>query len=170
MIKLKQIVEGFEDTYKHTHGWKTEEIDHEDEETGSIYKKEILSPVQLIHFKTDEGVPYLWYARQDRHEPTAWEIAFGVNKGMEREKFQLDIGLTRTGHAMKIFSTVIDITNEFIEYDQDNYEIMSLIIKSKGDNRTKFYLNRIVPLIDHFKLRDNYKDGDETTIVMTRYD
>lgn len=156
--------------YNYRHTFKTELVDHEDEETGETYKKDVLSPVQLIRFTTDAGIPYLWYAKQSRYDGTVWNIAFGVDKGMDdREYHQLDIGMTGTGNAARIFATVIDIINSFIQWDDDYNEVQRLIFTSKGAKRTKFYLNQIVPRIENFKI-ENSRDigGDETEIMMVR--
>lgn len=170
MIKMKQLVESFDNPYKYT-GFKTELIDYEDEETGETYKKDVLSPVQIVKFTSDNGVPYIWYARQNVHNDKAWEIAFGVNKGEnERGAYQLDIGITGGGNVMRIFSTVIDIINSFIEFDGDNYEIMWLTMSSKGDKRTRIYTDIILPRIEKLKIDHISKSGDTTDITMIRVD
>ena len=170
MIKLKPLIESFDNSYKFKHTFNTELIDYDDEETGDIYKKEIFSPVQMVFFRTDEGVSYLWYARQDRHDDTAWSIAFGIDNGKdERGIHKLDIGLTKTGNALRIFSTVIDITNAFIEQDE-NTEVLHLIINSEGDKRTNLYIKHLLNRIDKFKIKEVYKDGNESTIIMDRYE
>jgi hypothetical protein len=168
MIKLRQLLESLDTPYKHSHGFETEQIDFEDEETGQIYKKDVLKPVQIIKFKTDEGIPYIWYARQNRYDDTTWEIAFGVETGKDEMGYKLDIELTGTGNAARIFATVINIINSFVEFDEDNFEIQRLTFSSKGEKRTKFYLNRLVPRIENFKLLDVQTNGDETEVVLTR--
>jgi len=171
MIKLKTLLtEALDYPYKYSRSFRTEQIDYEDPETGETYKKDVLSPVQIVKFKTDEGIPYLWYAKQNRYDDTIWEIAFGVNKGMDdREHYQLDIGVTGTGNALRIFATVIDIINSFVEFNEDNYEIQRLMFTAKGNNRSALYVKRIVPRIEKFKVesvRDN--GGGETEIMLTR--
>jgi hypothetical protein len=170
MIKLKSLLESLDSPYKYKHRFSTELVDHEDEETGETYKKTVLYPVQMIHFSTERGVPYLWYARQNRYDPETWEVAFGVDKGKdERGTHSLDIGVTGTGDAARIFATVIDITNSFIEFDEDGYEVQRLMFSSKGSNRTKLYL-RLLTKIDKFKLDSVHTSGDETIITLNRND
>jgi hypothetical protein len=167
----EKLMESLDSPYKYSCRFQTELIDYDDEETGETYKKDILQPVQIISFKTDADIPYIWYARQNRYDDTMWEIAFGVSQGQdERGTHKLDIGLTGTGGASRIFATVIDITNSFIEYDNDNYEIQSLEIKSVGDKRTNVYLKLLLPRIEKFKVDYTNKSGDETTIILKRYD
>ena len=170
MITFKQLLEGLADTqgYKFKHSFKTEEIEVEDEDYNEVLK-DILSPVQIIRFTTDKGIPYIWYAKQDRHSDTHWHIAFGVDKGEKdlRGNMQLDITKTGTGDAMKVFATVIEITNSFVEFD-DNYEITHLMFESEGENRTDLYLKRLVPLIDNFKLNHVSKSGTTATVELQR--
>ena len=170
MILLKKLLsESLDTPYKYSHSFKTELIDEEDEETGEIYKKEVLSPVQIVKFKTEDGIPYLWYARQARYNDTAWNMAFGVETGIGyKGEHQLDIGITKTGHAARVFSTVIDIINSFINFDDAGHEIRFLIFTAKEKNRSKFYINRVVPRIENFKIDYIKNDPDETEITLVR--
>jgi hypothetical protein len=172
MIKLKELLtEALDYPYKYSRSFKTELIDYEDPETGETYKKDVLKPVQLVKFKTDEGVPYLWYARQNRYDGTIWEIAFGIEKviNYDDDHYQIDIGVTGTGNALRIFATVVDIINSFVEFDEDNYEIQRLLFTAKGDKRSDLYINRLVPRIEKFKvesIRDN--GGGEKEVMLIR--
>ena len=172
MIKLKNIIfEILDNPYKYKHQFSTEIVDDEDEETGKTYKKEILCPVQIIHFLTEKGIPYLWYAKQSRYDNTTWEIAFGIEKSKDsRGTHHLDIGITKTGDVFRIFSTIIDITNSFIECDDNYNEILRLILTSEGDKRTQLYINKIIPRIEKFKLESKHTIGNETTITLIRYE
>ena len=168
MIKLTEI---FDSPYKYKHSFKTENIETEDEETGETYLKDVLMPVQLVQFETDDGIPYLWYARQNRHDATTWEIAFGQVKGKTGyAKPFIDIGITGKGNAIRVFATIIAITNSFINYDNDtgNYEVMRLLINSKEDNRTNLYLKRIIPNIENFKVENVQKEVDGSVITLIR--
>jgi hypothetical protein len=170
MILLKHLLsEALDSPYKYKHSFATEEIDWEDEETGEIYKKDVLSPVQIIRFKTDSGINYMWYAKQGRYDDTAWEIAFGVHEGVESDGTnKLNIGLTKTGDALRIFATIIDITNSFVEFDDDSHEILRLTMTAKEDNRANLYIKRFVPLIENFKLEDVRKFHGESHITLAR--
>jgi hypothetical protein len=80
----------------------------------------------------------------------------------------LDIELTNKGDAFKILSTVIDITNDFVRFDGDNYEVQRLMFTSKGNKRTALYLKRVVPRIEDFKVNDVNTMGTETTVFLSR--
>ena len=174
-LELKQLIhevlnEVLDSPYKYKHTFTTEEIDYEDEETGETYKKDVLSPVQIIRFKTDSGLEYMWYAKQNRYDDTMWEIAFGIhNETDSRGSHQLNIGVTGSGNAFRVLATVIDITNSFIEFDEDNFEIRHIMFTAKGNNRAKLYIKRLEPLIEKFKV-DNVRDNGygETEVIMTR--
>lgn len=172
-IKLTDLLlnEVFDDYYKWSNGWKYEDIDVEDEETGEEYKKTVFSPVQIIRFKTDAGIPYVWYARQNRFSEDVWEIAFGVEKGLSlRGGVELDIEKTKTGDAFKVLSTVIQITNRFIEKDEEDdlFSVNRIRFTSKSPNRTNLYLKRLVPRIEHFELEHVSHEGIESDITLIR--
>ena len=161
--------ESLDNPYSWQDDFKTEEEVDDWDDTGEEYAKEVLTPVQIIRFKTDEGLEYAWYSRQNRMNETYWEIAFGVVKGENsRGGLDLDIEKTGTGNAFRVFATVIDITNRFIEFDE-NYEVQHLTFSSKGQNRTRLYKKYLVPKIEDFKLSYENSDGlDETEIHLER--
>jgi hypothetical protein len=163
------FVESLTDSYHYSADFKTETIDHADEDTGEVYKKDVLQPVQIVRFTGGNATPYLWYARQDYHDNTLWTISFGVSTGINaRGANNLDIELTNMGDAFKIFSTVIDITNDFIRFDDDNYEVQSLMFTSEGEKRTALYLKRVVPRIENFKVSDVSTSGSESRVILSR--
>jgi hypothetical protein len=160
-FKTYFLSESFDNPYRYKNTFTTEAIEKEDDDTGETYMDEVLTPVQIIRFKTDAGVPYLWYARQSRYDDSVWEIAFGVESGQDiRGETKLDIELTKGGDAFRVLATVIEIINQFIEFD-DNNEIQLLTFTSKGANRTKLYKKRLVPMIQNFELDDLFKDMGE---------
>lgn len=160
-FKTYFLSESFDNPYGYKNTFTTEAIEKEDDDTGETYMDEVLTPVQIIRFKTDAGVPYLWYARQSRYDDSVWEIAFGVESGQDiRGETKLDIELTKGGDAFRVLATVIEIINQFIEFD-DNNEIRLLTFTSKGANRTKLYKKRLVPMIQNFELDDLFKDMGE---------
>lgn len=161
------LKESLDNPYKFNDTFKTENITDEDED-GNEYTKDIFKPVQIIHFKTDEGIPYVWFARQSRYDDNTWEIAFGINKGENiRGGTDLDIKLTRTGNAFRVFSTIIEIINRFVYLDE-NYEIRRLILTSDQPNRTDLYVKRLLPRIDNFKVTDVQKMDGEDQIQLER--
>lgn len=161
--------ESLTDSYRYSANFKTESIDYEDEDTGEVYKKDVLQPVQIVRFTGSDKTPYIWYARQDYHDNTLWTIAFGVSTGINaRGANNLDIELTNKGDAFKILSTVIDITNDFIRFDDGNYEVRSLMFTSEGDKRTALYLKRVVPRIENFKVTDVSTSDSESRVILSR--
>jgi hypothetical protein len=162
------INESFDNPYRYKNTFTTETIEKEDDDTGETYMDEVLTPVQIIRFKTDAGVPYLWYARQSRYDDSVWEIAFGVETGKDiRGNSELDITVTKTGDAFRVFATAIEILNDFIELDE-NYEIRLITFTSKGDNRTRLYAKRFIPMINNFELDLMSVEGDETKFILSR--
>ena len=161
--------ESLTDSYRYSANFKTESIDYEDEDTGEVYKKDVLKPVQIVRFTGSDGTPYIWYAKQDYHDNTLWTIAFGVSTGINaRGANNLDIELTNKGDAFKILSTVIDITNDFVDFDDNNYEIQRMMFTSEGDKRTALYLKRVVPRIRNFRVDSVNKMGTESTVMLVR--
>ena len=160
--------ETMDNPYPWKQTFKTEEYTDDFDDTGEEYTKDILSSPQIIHFQTENGMKYIWYAKQNKYNDTFWEIAFGAVESESNGHYQTDIGITSTGNAFRIFATVIDITNAFIEYDQ-NYEIQTITISSKGNNRTNLYKKYIIPKIENFKIKEEFKtDDDETEIHLQR--
>jgi hypothetical protein len=143
--------ESLDDPYKYSGTFSYETIDVEDEEIGATYKKDVFTPTQIIKFKTEDGVEYIWYAQQSRHNENFWTIAFGTYQGQDdRGTHKLDINLTKnTKNPFRVFATVIAIINGFIELDEDQ-TVHYLQFDSEGDKRTQLYLNRLLPRIEHF--------------------
>lgn len=173
MIKLKNLLtETLDDPYKYKRTFKTEEIDYDDEETGETYKKDVLCPTQIVEFTTENNIKYIWYAKQNRHDPTSWEIAFGIVKKVEDKnkevKYKTDISITKTGNAFRVFATVIDITNSFIDFDDNYNEIQRITFTSVEKNRTKLYINRLLHKIQKFEIEEEREYLDETVIIMVR--
>lgn len=161
--------ESLTDSYRYSANFKTESIDHEDEDTGEVYKKDVLKPVQIVRFTGSDGTPYIWYAKQDYHDNTLWTIAFGISTGIDvRGANKLDINLSNKNDAFKVLSTVIDITNDFVDFDDDNYEIQRMMFTSEGDKRTSLYLKRVVPRIRNFRVDSVDKVGTESTVMLVR--
>lgn len=163
------LSESLDTPYRARCNFKTEEVeDDEAEEEGAM--KTVLQPVQMVTFTSDDGTKYLWYARQSRYDPTVWEIAFGTHLGVDIGGAELlDINLTGKHDALRVLSTVLTIINAFVEFDEDSYEIQHLTFSSKGDKRTKLYLSRIIPKIEHFALENvNDKGGGESEIALRR--
>jgi hypothetical protein len=160
---------GVDNPYNWKNTFKTEEVTNDWDDTGEEYSKDVLEPNQVVHFKTEDGTPYIWYAKQNRYNDKYWEIAFGV---VEKDKgdgsFETNIEKTGKGNAFRIFATVIDITNYFVEYDGDNYEVQNLTFSSKGQNRTSLYKKYLVPRIENFEISHEQQNGEETEIHLQR--
>ena len=169
----KYLNESLDDPYKVKWNFTYDQIEVEDDE-GDHYFKYLFTPTQIIKFTTDEGIEYLWYARQSYHNDSFWTIAFGTYQGKDdRGTHKLDINLTKnTKNPLRVFATVVDIINRFIELDEEQ-SIQYLQFESEGDKRTKLYLKRLLPRIDHFavdhiethKTMDNV---DKSTVTLKR--
>lgn len=177
MIKLKNILsESLDSPYKWSDRFKFEYEQVEDEEGGGVYRKEVFSFTQIIRFKTEEGIEYMWYAQRSYHNENFWTVAFGVYKSTDdRGVHKLDIGLVGgIKNPMRVFSTVLAITNRFIELDEDN-SIHYLQLESEGDKRSELYIKRIIPKIENFKIdhidRQYSGIGDvyKSIITLVRY-
>ncbi len=163
-----QIHESLDNPYPWRDQFKTSEVVDDWDDSGEEYSKDRLDPVQIIHFKTDDGIPYIWYAKQHRYSDVHWEIAFGVVKRQKDDGgYETDIEKTGTGNAFRIFATVIEITNHFVEMDED-YEIQYLTFSSKGQNRTSLYKKYLVPRIENFEISHEQQSGDESEIHLQR--
>ena len=159
--------ESLNNPYRYKNTFSYESIEKEDDD-GNIYMQEVFEPVQIIRFTTESGIPYLWYARQSRYDDIVWDIAFGVETGKDiRGNSELDITVTKTGDAFRVFATAIEILNKFIELDE-NYEIRLITFTSKGDNRTRLYAKRLIPMISNFELDLMSTEGDETKFILSR--
>jgi hypothetical protein len=153
--------------YRYKNTFSYESVEKEDDD-GNVYMEDVFEPVQIIRFTTENGTPYLWYARQSRYDDSVWDIAFGVETGKDiRGNSELDITVTKTGDAFRVFATAIEILNDFIELDE-NYEIRLITFTSKGDNRTRLYAKRFIPMINNFELDLMSTEGDETKFILSR--
>jgi hypothetical protein len=163
------IFESLDNPYPWKHTFKTSEVINDWDDSGDEYSKDVLDPVQIIHFKTEDGTPYIWYAKQNLYNDKYWEIAFGLVKNQkDNGGYETEIGVTGTGNAFRIFATVIEITNYFVEYDGDNYDVQALTFSSKGQNRTSLYKKYLVPRIEGFDISHEQNSGDETEIHLSR--
>ena len=91
-----------------------------------------------------------------------------VEKDKGDGSFETNIEKTGKGNAFRIFATVIEITNYFVEYDGDNYEVQNLTISSKGNNRTSLYKKYLIPRIENFDISHEQQNGEETEIHLQR--
>lgn len=164
------ITEVFDNPLAFNATWDEEEVP-EDELDDYDGQTTYPSRVQTVDFTSPDGTPYMWYAKQNPHNETAWEIVFGAKKGVNgRGNEQLEIGKTGTGHQMRIFATVLDITDEFVEYFEG--EVMNLYFtadKDDGMSRQKLYskiLKHRMP--DRFELADVNDSGDEVRFSLNR--
>lgn len=170
MIKLNQLLrEALDNPYKYSRNFTTHQEEVDDEDGENKYTRDVLDVTQIIKFKTDHGLPFIWYAKQSYYTPDAWNIAFGIDKGLNyKGAHELDINLTNKGDAFRILSTVIAITNSFIAFDVDYNEINMLIFTADSPKRLDLYLNRIVPKIEHFEIESVDRQADESTATLKR--
>jgi hypothetical protein len=70
-FKTYFLSESLDDPYRYKNTFSYETVEKEDDD-GNIYPEEVFSPVQMIRFTTDNGIPYMCYARQTRYDDTVW--------------------------------------------------------------------------------------------------
>lgn len=164
------IIEAFDNPLAFNAQW--DEIDVPEDEIDDYDGQQTYpARIQTVDFVSPDGTPYMWYAKQNQHDDTAWEIVFGAKKGKNtRGNDQLDIGKTGTGHQMRIFATVLDITDEFVKYFE--YEVRNLYFtadKDDGMSRQKLY-SRILKhrMPDNFELAEVNDDGNEVRFSLNR--
>lgn len=161
------LLEALDQPYPYKNTFKTIERTDDWDGDGEEYSKDVLDNLQVVHFKSDDGTPYIWYAKQNIHNDHFWDIAFGLDKGRSEEGgYKLDIELTNRNDSLRVLATILAITNSFIEWDEE-YEVRYLHFTSKGEKRTKFYLNVLVPRIQKFEI-DHVEHGPEASITLIR--
>jgi hypothetical protein len=137
----------------------------EDEETGEY----IPHPNEIAYF-TVEGVDYMWVAKENRYSDTVFEIVFGVDKKEtnNRGASMIDIGMTQTGNAMSVFSTVLEITNDFVERFETVRSI-TFTSKEEEESRTRLY-DKLTKgdYIENFELSDKHLIHGEWSYTMNR--
>lgn len=169
----RTINESFDNPYRYRGRWQEEEVerDEEDEDADAVQPGERVAALQTMKFTTDDGIEYMWYAKQSRYEPSAFEVAFGIVKGTDyKDATQLDIEKTGTGNQQRVFATVLLILNEFIEFFEYDIQYISFTAdKTAGENRSNLYkkmLQRHMP--DGFNLSDVREDSGETSFTISR--
>lgn len=164
------ITEVFDNPLAFNAQWDEEDVPEDEIED---YDGQLTYPsrIQTVDFTSPDGIPYLWYAKQNKYDDTAWEIVFGAKTGKTfRGNDKIDIGKTGTGNQMRIFATVLDITDEFVEYFE--YEVRNLYFtadKDDGMSRQKLYkkiLQHRMP--DGFALGGAEDRGDEVHFTLNR--
>lgn len=164
--------ESFNSTLKIDGKFETATVpDDSDGDSSFETEKTVLKSVQIIPFQDSKGNEFVWYARQSRYSDNHWEVAFGKVKSFAPlTGYQLDVNPVRTEEYFKILSTVIEISNRFVQYDSDytDNSVHTVSFTSKGDNRTNLYVKRMLPRIEGFELENISKDGNESTITLKR--
>lgn len=173
LFEFQRITESFDDPYRYKSKWEEADLDPDDyDEEDGIPLGERVADIQKAMFTTDDGIEYMWYAKQNRYEPSAFEVAFGVVKGIDAHngKTQLDITKTNTGNQMRVFATAIAILNDFVEYFEDDVQYISFTAdKEQGESRSKLYKRLIqAHTPDGFKLMDVREDSNECFFQLKR--
>lgn len=173
LFEFQRITESFDDPYRYKTNWEEETLDPDDYDgEENIPLGERVAKVQTVKFTTDNGIEYMWYAKQNRYNPAAFEVAFGIVKGTNPHNgaTELDIKKTNTGNQMRVFATVIAILNDFVEYFENDIQYISFTAdKEQGQSRAKLYkriLQSHIP--DGFKLVDVREDANECFFQLRR--
>lgn len=114
--------------------------------------------IQKVSFITSLGKKYTWVA-----DETVFRGSWNIEFYDENERMDITGG----GDAFKIFSTIVDITNKFIQND-DNGQIKMLIFSSKEPKRTKLYTNRLKHIKGFELLYEPEDCGKYTQFVLKR--
>ena len=175
-MRIQEIInESLNSPYRYKKEWvELDSEEYNDGEYDDYYPQpgEKMAPLQTAKFTTDDGTQYLWYARQNRYEPSWFEVAFGVIKGTGfKDETQLDITKTNTGDQYRVFATVINILDDFVGYFEDDVMTVSFTAdKEDGQNRTGLYKRLVDKYMPYgFKLKEFKEDSSESYFVLSRY-
>jgi hypothetical protein len=102
-------------------------------------------------------VPYKFVAYTDPENWGTWEVEFAV--AGPRDKHATKFGLTGTGNAAEVMSTVTDIMREFLQRYKGN--VNRLIFTADEPSRQKLYSRMIQRLLPNWTLTT----GDKKFIV-----
>lgn len=109
------------------------------------------------------GLEYQFYAYTHPSTPGVWEIEFKVaNAGRHSTKF----GLTGTGNAAEVMSTVTDIMREFLQ----QHRIESLVFTAAEPSRQALYKRMITRLLPAWGIHTSDAGNGEKMFVVTSPD
>lgn len=109
------------------------------------------------------GIDYRFYAYTHPSSPGVWEIEFKVaNAGRHSTKF----GLTGTGNAAEVMSTVTDIMREFLQ----QHTIESLVFTAAEPSRQALYKRMIARLLPTWGIHTSDAGNGEKMFVVTSPD
>ena len=101
-------------------------------------------------------VEYIWHAHSKPRDPKSWIIEFKTRDEVDQDK---SFGLTGSGNAAEVMSTVVDITRAFLEQYKDN--VMELAFLAKEESRASLYAKMIKRLLPDWNLYQRNKGGTE---------
>lgn len=167
----RTINESLDNPYRYRGRWEDEEVEQDDDEEYDTQPGERVAALQTMTFTTDDGIEYMWYAKQSRYEPSAFEVAFGKVKGTNyKGATELDIEKSGTGNQQRVFATALQILHDFVEHFEYDVQYVSFTAdKASGDNRSNLYKKMIAKRMpDGFKLSDVREDSGETSFTISR--
>lgn len=138
--------------------------------TYQAYNEDNGSFIYHASFETDEGIPY-------RVEITDNEMLAGMSKQYAMVLFMIEddsvpfsqrTGITDTGNAPRIFSTVIEIIKEFARDKMRDWDIDGFSFSAKEPSRRKLYRRLANMLKGEIGLSyvDELSLGDELQILV----
>ena len=101
-------------------------------------------------------VEYIRHAHSKPRDPKSWIIEFKTRDEVDQDK---SFGLTGSGNAAEVMSTVVDITRAFLEQYKDN--VMELAFLAKEQSRASLYAKMIKRLLPDWNLYQRNKGGTE---------
>ena len=164
------ITESFDDPFDETEeDWDEME---DDDEYSPTYQQDIPSNIMKTRFKSDDGVQYMWYAKRNQYDDTTFEIVFGVEKDGSVDisgKSEIDINKTGSGNQMRVFATVLGLTNRFVEtYDDSVMRLTFTADTTEGPSRAKLYKRLVDKHIEGFEVTTVDAREDEVYFELTR--
>ena len=111
-------------------------------------------------------VPYKFYAFTTPDTPGVWEVEFSVNRSNRASRnHKTRYGLTGTGNAAEVMSTVVDIMREFLQRYQGN--ITTLVFTAEEASRKALYARMISRLLPTWDISTSPM-GNEKQFVVTK--
>jgi hypothetical protein len=166
METYRAMFESFDSAYSYNTDWNMV-----DDNTPSKFQK--------VVFETEKGVKYLWMAEQTKE--TSWTISFGIiskgqfkklsnnphdNRKILKYSSSMETKVTRSGDAIKVFSTVLSITQAFTTEFAPYVNMITFSSLVSEASRYKLYLKmakRVKSEFEYLSSEPVKGDKDEVT-------
>lgn len=111
-------------------------------------------------FRTDDNIDYVIYIENNYSE---WEVIFKINSITALRMDKSPIGILNTGDAFRIFATVLNFIQKFIE----KIKPTRIVFSAKEPSRKKLYSALVKKFSKKFDYDYTFKDS---TFFMTKRD